>query len=68
MKFESQILAALFVVCFGVCALVMGAMLLKTTPAPVQLASANKAAIVALVTPASCTLPTDGASYARGND
>jgi hypothetical protein len=67
MKFESQILAALFVACFGVCALVMGAML-KTTPAPVQLASANKAAAVALVTPASCTLPTDGGSCVRGND
>jgi len=58
MKFESQILAALFVVCFGVCALVMGAML-KTTPASVQLASVNKAAAVALVAPASCALPTN---------
>lgn len=67
MKFESQILAALFVACFGVCALVMGAML-KTTSTPVQLASANKVAAVALVAPASCTLPADGAGCARGND
>ena len=67
MKFESQILAVLFVACFGVCALVMGAML-KTTSIPVQLASANKAVAVALVAPASCALPTDGASCARGND
>ncbi|WP_158755085.1 hypothetical protein [Dyella sp. S184] len=67
MKFESQILAALFVACFGVCALVMGAML-KTTPTPVQLASTSKVAAIVLVAPASCTLPTDGASCARGND
>jgi len=64
MKFESLILATLFVVCFSVCALVMGAML-KTTPASVQLASANKAAAVALVTPVSCALPT---GCSRGND
>ncbi|GGY13671.1 hypothetical protein GCM10008098_00380 [Rhodanobacter panaciterrae] len=57
MKFESQILAALFVACFGVCALVMGAML-KTTPASVQLAGTSKATAVALVSPASCALPT----------
>ncbi|WP_168170353.1 hypothetical protein [Rhodanobacter sp. C03] len=48
MKFESQILGALFVACFGICALVMGAML-KTTPASVQLASADKVAAVAMV-------------------
>ena len=64
MKFESLILATLFVACFSVCALVMGAML-KTTPASVQLASANKTATVALATPASCALPT---SCSRGND
>jgi hypothetical protein len=64
MKFESLILATLFVVCFSVSALVMGAML-KTTPASVQLASANKATAVALVTPASCTLPT---RCTRAND
>lgn len=64
MKFESLILATLFVVCFSVCALVMGAML-KTTPASVQLASANKAAAVALVSPATCTQPT---SCSRVND
>lgn len=43
MKFESHILAGLFVVCFVVCTLVMGAML-KTTSAPVQLANANTVA------------------------
>jgi hypothetical protein len=67
MKFESQILAALFVACFGVCALVMGAML-KTTPTSVQLASTSKVAAIALVVPSSCTLPTDGRNCARVND
>jgi hypothetical protein len=43
MKFESQILASLFVVCFVVCALVMGSML-KTTPASVQLAATQTVA------------------------
>ena len=57
MKFESLILATLFVVCFSVCALVMGAML-KTTPASIQLAGASKVAAVALVSPANCALPT----------
>lgn len=37
MKFESQILACLFVACFTVCALVMGSML-SASPDPVQLA------------------------------
>lgn len=67
MKFESQILAALFVACFGICALVMGAML-KTTPASVQLASANKVAAVTLVAPARCALPTHDATCARASD
>lgn len=48
MKFESHILVSLFVACFVVCALVMGAML-KATPTPVQLAGTNAVA----VTPAS---------------
>lgn len=43
MKFESHILAGLFVLCFVVCTLVMGAML-QTTPASVQLANANTVA------------------------
>ena len=43
MKFESQILASLFVVCFVVCALVMGAML-KATPSSVQLAGTHTVA------------------------
>ena len=64
MKFESLILATLFVVCFGVCALVMGAML-KTTPASLRLAGASKATAVALVAPANCTLPT---SCSRAGD
>lgn len=45
MKFESLILASLFAACFAVCALVMGAML-TTTPGSVQLAHANKAAVI----------------------
>lgn len=64
MKFESLILVTLFVACFGVCALVMGAML-KTVPVSAQLASANKVAVVALVAPASCALPSN---CSRGND
>jgi hypothetical protein len=67
MKFESQILAALFVACFGVCALVMGAML-KTTPASVQLAGAAKTNAVALATPPSCALPSGDAACSRAND
>jgi hypothetical protein len=43
MKFESHILAGLFVLCFVVCTLVMGAML-KITPTSVQLANANTVA------------------------
>lgn len=66
MKFESLILVTLFVACFTICALVMGAML-KTTPAS-QLAGANKAAAVALAVPAGCTLPADGPSCSRASD
>lgn len=44
MKFESCILASLFVVCFVVCALVMGAML-KTTPASARLAATHTVAV-----------------------
>lgn len=40
MKFESLILGSLFVACFTVCALVMGAMLVST-PASVKLAGTN---------------------------
>lgn len=57
MKFESQILATLFVACFSICALVMGAMI-KATPASVQLASASKATVAAVVASDSCRLPT----------
>jgi hypothetical protein len=65
MKFESLILAALFAVCFGICASVMGAML-KAAPAAVQLAnSAGKAAAVVLVTPVNCAR-TDDATCSRG--
>jgi hypothetical protein len=52
MKFETHILVSLFVVCFVVCASVMGAML-KTTPASVQLAATHAAMIVVPVAPAS---------------
>lgn len=64
MKFESLVLATLFVLCFGVCAGVMGAML-KTTSAPVQLAGAGKVAAVAMIVPAGCAR-TGGAACARG--
>lgn len=64
MKFESLILATLFVVCFSVCALVMGAML-KIMPASVPLAGAGKTAAIAVAAPATCTLPT---GCSRGND
>lgn len=52
MKFESHILAGLFVVCFAVCALVVGSML-TLAPAPVQLAGTAHAAVVVPVASAS---------------
>jgi hypothetical protein len=64
MKFESLILAGLFVVCFGICAGVMGAML-KTAPASVQLAGARTVAAVATIAPVNCTR-TDDAACSRG--
>lgn len=67
MKFESLILATLFVVCFSICALVMGAML-GTTPASAQLASVNKVAAVVVAAPARCALPSGGATCSRADD
>ena len=68
MKFESRILIALFAVCFGACAFVMGAMLVSA-PAPLQLARAGRAATaVALLAPTRCALPADNATCPRGND
>ena len=67
MKFESRVLATLFVVCFSVCALGMGAML-KTTPASAQLASAGKMAAAVAAAPARCRLPTADATCSRAND
>jgi len=52
MKFESLILASLFVVCFAICALVMGAML-TAMPGSVQLAGANTATVLVPVARAS---------------
>jgi hypothetical protein len=43
MKFESHILAGLFIVCFVVCTLVVSSMV-KITPASVQLAKATTVA------------------------
>ena len=55
MKFESMILASLFVACFALCTLVMGAML-TASPRTVTLAGAQHSAIPS-ATP-SCTTAT----------
>lgn len=57
MKFESMILASLFVACFALCTLVMGAML-TATPDAVKLAGSQP----------STTQPATPAACAPGND
>lgn len=59
MKFETVLLHGLFVACFAVCALIMGAML--TTGSQIaQQGSHNPVADVLLTSPAHCALRPDG--------
>lgn len=59
MKFETLLLRGLFVACFAVCALIMGAML--TTHAQIaQPGSRTPVADVLLAAPARCALRPDG--------
>jgi hypothetical protein len=64
MKFESLILGSLFVACFTLCALVMGAMLLST-PASVKLTGTNHAQAVARTAPPHCVQSADEATCPR---
>lgn len=56
MKFESMILASLFVACFALCTLVMGAML-TNPPSTVSLAGAQHSTIQP-ATPPNCAATT----------
>jgi hypothetical protein len=58
MKFETLMLHSLFVACFALCMLVMGAML-RAQPATHPSAGASMAAML-LDAPDSCVLPHDG--------
>lgn len=64
MKFESLILGSLFVACFTLCAMVMGAMLVSM-PASAKLAGPNHAQVVARTSPVHCVQSIDGAICAR---
>jgi membrane protein implicated in regulation of membrane protease activity len=66
MKFESMILGTLFVACFGICALVMGAML-TAKPAAVQMTGATPSASSVATTQAHCTQRIDAARCAGSN-
>jgi hypothetical protein len=66
MKFETIMLNGLFIACIAVCALVMGAML-KATPSSVRLAGNHKAAVVAMVSPTTCTVPDSNTACPRTN-
>ncbi|WP_426688191.1 hypothetical protein [Rhodanobacter ginsengiterrae] len=59
MKFESMILASLFVACFALCTLVLGAML-TATPNAVPLAGTTTSAATA-----HCAQAVDAASCPR---
>ena len=58
MKFETMMLHSLFVACFALCVLVMGAML-HAAPAAYA-ASGGSVSAMLLDAPASCVLPHDG--------
>lgn len=60
MKFESVILGTLFVACFSICALVMGAMLTARSAA-VQMTGATQPASSVAITQADCAQRTDTA-------
>lgn len=59
MKFESFMLRGLFVACFAVCALIMGAML-NARPQNLQNAGANPVASALLTAPTTCAMKPDG--------
>lgn len=59
MKFETLLLHSLFVACFGVCALIMGAMV-TTHPQAAQRGSGHPIADVLLLSPTRCALRPDG--------
>jgi hypothetical protein len=59
MKFETFMLHSLFVACFAVCALIMGAML-NTKPQNLQHGIANPVASALLTAPTSCAMRPDG--------
>lgn len=59
MKFETLLLHSLFVACFAVCALIMGAMFTTHSPVPQQ-AGSSAVATTLLAAPAHCALRPDG--------
>jgi hypothetical protein len=58
MNFETYMLRGLFVACFGVCALIMGAML-TARPQPARTVGSTVAAVL-LSAPTSCAMRPDG--------
>ncbi|MEW5315157.1 MAG: hypothetical protein WDW38_006605 [Sanguina aurantia] len=66
MKFETLLLHSLFVACFAVCALIMGAMFTTRAPGAARQAtgmpvfSGRCAATMLLAAPAHCALRPDG--------
>ena len=61
MKFESILLRGLFVACLTVCGLIVGAMLVRTSPAVRLAGGGTLAPAVGLIAPANgCALPPDG--------
>jgi hypothetical protein len=59
MKFETFMLRGLFVACFAVCALIMGAML-NARPQSLQHANGNRVASALLTAPTTCAMKPDG--------
>jgi hypothetical protein len=59
MKFETYLLHGLFVACFAVCALIMGAML-SARPQNMQPGVSSSVASVLLTSPSSCAMRPDG--------
>lgn len=66
MKFESMILGTLFVACFGICALVMGAMLTAKS-ATVRMTGATPSASSVATTQADCAQRIDAARCTDSN-
>ncbi len=59
MKFETFLLRGLFVACFGVCALIMGAMV-SAKPQNTQTGASNAVASILLTAPTRCAMRPDG--------